>query len=590
MTHTLINTNSVDDAVPAIRRRKTEPAGTCRNHKAFAFEIFNGVYEEYMARGGDPRGMISQLAAHVLKEKPFSLTGKFKLRHMRKSKKVIYRMLANLVNESDKKYINADEKFDAMWTHITALTDEVIMGFFRNMTRGIGSGGPKEVLNAIPRTVASAIVYLPIIFGIKYTHKDLKFQYEVHDHFIKRPGNRNKKILWFTDTINDLNGVSVTLRNIGWLTHRRGDDVQLVASLLDREKGSHLPPNIINLESMVDFKLPYYEKLTVKVPSFFAMIDRLGKEMPDEIFISTPSVIGLYGLFFAKLFGIKCTTVYHTDFTMQAKNLIANTSPLLQLIEIYTKWFYESSDRILVPTEEYISILSKRGFDRDKMGIFYRGIDTELFSPRENAAADLRAEYGLEGGVNLLYAGRISEDKNVDFLIKAVSPLFADGFGNLNLIFVGDGPYLQTLKKRHAGNRNMVFLGEIPNHMLPTVYSGCDLLVFPSETDTFGMVVLEAQACGLPVIVSHIGGPRDILLDGTTGFVLNTENTETWTEKLKELLPLITSGDRRYTGMRERSRQHVINRYDFNAILDNFIVNDDDREKTDSDAQLRIVS
>jgi hypothetical protein len=72
--------------------------------------------------------------------------------------------------------------------------------------------------------------------------------------------------------------------------------------------------------------------------------------------------------------------------------------------------------------------------------------------------------------------------------------------------------------------------------------------------------------------------------------VLNTENTETWTEKLKELLPLITSGDRRYTGMRERSRQHVINRYDFNAILDNFIVNDDDREKTDSDAQLRIVS
>ena len=216
------------------------------------------------------------------------------------------------------------------------------------------------------------------------------------------------------------------------------------------------------------------------------MLEALEEHRPDEVFISSPSIIGLYGLLYSRVFGIKCTTVYHTDFTMQAKNIIGDNSPILKIIEKYTKWFHEASDRILVPTAEYIEILMKRGFDREKMDIFHRGIDTNLFKPQEDARNVLSQKYGVSGGVNLLYAGRISEDKNVDFLIEAVSPLFNDGLGNVKLIFAGDGPYLSTLKERHADNKNIQFLGEIPNQMLPAVYSGCDLLVFPSETDTFG--------------------------------------------------------------------------------------------------------
>ena len=89
------------------------------------------------------------------------------------------------------------------------------------------------------------------------------------------------------------------------------------------------------------------------------------------------------------------------------------------------------------------------------------------------------------------------------------------------------------------------------------------MLVFPSETDTFGMSVLEAQACGLPALVSHIGGPRNIIRDGETGFVINTDALELWTRKIEEIVGWIKSGDRRYSSMCNASVQLVHDNYDF---------------------------
>lgn len=576
------NINSAEEIVPAIRAKASEAGGSSRTNKGFAFEIFKVAMDNFADKGGNPDELVTQISYHVLKNSKISLKNRYKIHFLKKSKVRLYRLLANILTESDRHYDTVDDKMNTLYRHVVKLSDEITRDFIDGVFNSFSIGNLSNTLKTIPRTFASSLIYIPAVFALKYINKDLDFLDELHAHFIKphedsedgKNKKKKKKILWFTDSITDMNGVAVTLQNIGRMAYRRGDDLQIVASLLDSEKNSPLlPPNIVNLEPLVTFKLPYYEELTIRVPSVLGMLEYLEPMRPDEVFISSPGIIGLYGLLYSKIYRIKCTAVYHTDFTTQAQNIISGNSPLIKIIERYTKWFHEAANRILVPTAEYIDILMRRGFDTRKMAIFHRGINTEMFRPVENASSVIRKRYGIKGDVMLLYAGRISQDKNIDFLLEAVSPLLKREDIKVSLALAGDGPYLQAVRSRHTGENGIYFLGQIENKELPLLYSGCDLLVFPSETDTFGMVVLEAQACGRPALVSHIGGPKNIIVDKETGYVLSTEDAGIWTEKLTELVELIANGDEEYLRLCENSRRHVIEEFDAYRILENYVSN-----------------
>ncbi len=407
--------------------------------------------------------------------------------------------------------------------------------------------------------------------------------YRVQTVLQKSDGKRTqKRIFWFTDTINDLNGVSVTLKNIGWLSHKRGDDLYIISSLLKSKMDESLPPNYINLSPVIHFKMPYYKTLDANIPSIFRIIHLFLKYKPDKVFISTPSAVGTFALIVSKIFGKKVTAIYHTDFTMQAYNLLGRTTFIVHFIELYTKFFYSFVDRMLVPTPEYINILKNRGLSHKNTGIFKRGIDTNKFHPIPSARRDFHSRYGIRPGINLLFSGRISKDKNIDFLIKA----FRQTMGktgmdkNVNLIFAGDGPAYNEYSSHYYADASIHFLGFIQNHKLPEIYSSADLLVFPSETDTFGMAVLEAQSCGIPALVSHIGGPRNIVQDGVTGYIVRTDSDTEWTRKLLELIPLIESHDPLYSGLCIAAREHVLKQYDFYRILDNYLAAEPEQKRT----------
>ncbi|MBN1498550.1 MAG: glycosyltransferase [Spirochaetes bacterium] len=570
-TYTLISAQTVDEISSAILNKTTQIAGRCQDHKTYAFHLFKVARDNFLNRSTAPaEGLINQIFDFIFHNTKFSLKNMYKIYRIKKSEKHFHKMVAGLLTEAEKPFSTLDEKLSALYSKITEITDEIIKAFISSVINGIEKGNLKGALNLIPKLTGVILVYTPILFAVKYMNKDFSFNKKVASHFLKNREDNKKRILWFTDTINDLNGVSVTLKNIGWLAHKRGDDIHIVSSVLEDEFDDTLPPNLINLVPMFNFKLPYYENLKVKVPSFLKMIDTLYKYQPDEIFISSPSVVGLFGLLFAKLFGIKCTTVYHTDFTMQAKNIIGEDSPLVSAIEVYTKWFHEASDKILVPSAEYIDILMKRGFDRKMMDIFHRGINTDIFKPIENSKKLVQIKYSIPEGINLLFAGRISEDKNIDFMIEAITPVMNKN-KNVNLIFAGDGPYLQTLKEKYSEKANFFFLGTIPNKLLPEIYSASDLLVFPSETDTFGMVVLEALACGTPALVSQTGGPKNIVKDAETGYILDTGSLELWKEKIDEMVMHIENNSHKYLHLAHGSRKHVLENFDFEKILDNFI-------------------
>jgi glycosyltransferase involved in cell wall biosynthesis len=375
-----------------------------------------------------------------------------------------------------------------------------------------------------------------------------------------------RKILWFTDTISDLNGVAETLKDIARLSEKTGQTVRIVAAMPENNPASDLPSNILFVPTFHSLRLPMYENLSIHFPSLLRSIEAIYKEEPTEIFISTPGPVGLLGLLASRLLKLKSTGIYHTDFTRQLERIVTDSS-LPDLVERAMKWFYSMTDVIKVPTEEYIQLLTDRGYEPWKLQMIPKGIDPEVFLPDKTGARKMLEQWGIAGGITLLYAGRISKDKNLDLLCDLYRELSKTRH-DINLVVVGDGPYLDELRTLIPESPRVIFTGRINREMLPAVYTAAHMFMFPSTTDTFGMVVLEAQACGLPAIVSDVGGPQEIISDGRTGFVAPHGNLPAWMDRTLAMIGLIENDPMAYARMKRRSRLHAVARHGRESFLD----------------------
>jgi Glycosyltransferase len=128
----------------------------------------------------------------------------------------------------------------------------------------------------------------------------------------------------------------------------------------------------------------------------------------------------------------------------------------------------------------------------------------------------------------------------------------------VNLVLAGDGPYAEALRAKLGNYGRVVFTGRLEQEELAALYSGADVFVFPSATDTFGLVVLEALACGLPAVVSDAGGPQEIVEDGISGFIARAGDPDDWEEKIGRIVCMIAASPPAYRAFRERARKKAL--------------------------------
>jgi glycosyltransferase involved in cell wall biosynthesis len=150
-------------------------------------------------------------------------------------------------------------------------------------------------------------------------------------------------------------------------------------------------------------------------------------------------------------------------------------------------------------------------------------------------------------------------------LLEAFGRISAERDG-VRLLIVGDGPHLGELRAK-AASAPVTFAGRMAHEELPAVYGGSHLFVFPSTTDTFGKVVLEAQACGLPAIVSDVGGPQELILQGKTGFAAKAGDVADWKGKIDQMLDLVRLSPGSYGKMREDARRWAVESFDWDDAL-----------------------
>ncbi len=439
---------------------------------------------------------------------------------------------------------------------LKALTEDPQKGQLLSMIKHLGAIFPHLALS------------LPFIASSVHLHGDRRLVSELRAKLnsTKAPW-KVEKLLWFTDTLDDLNGVSETLKKIAGVATSEKMKLKLVAAETVRD----LPlSNLIRLPILHEFEMPYYPSQKISIPSILEALKLIIDEEPDRIMISTPGPIGWIGLLAAWILKIPVAGVYHTDFSSQTRRLVGDET-VIKAVEKYVNFFYQKCDTVWVPTEDYMQVLSRRGLERQRMKLFRRGLDTELFCPEPQAKETLRELYQLKAGPILLYAGRVSTDKNLNILPK-ILPKLLEKYPTLNLIVAGDGPYLQELKKSLNSYTAVVFTGRLEREKLPLFYQGSDLLVFPSATDTFGMVVYEAQACGLPCLVNELGGPKEIIKNSDTGWVVKGQTSEPWLEAVDTVIEKFIRDPETYRSFGQRAREHVLSKASWEVILKDYFV------------------
>ncbi|SMP41642.1 glycosyltransferase family 4 protein [Anoxynatronum buryatiense] len=331
------------------------------------------------------------------------------------------------------------------------------------------------------------------------------------------------RIAIFTDTFTpQINGVTNTLNQLIRQLESRGIEHKIFAPKYDHE-ADHQEERFYSL------KLFLYPECRLALPNIFRIHDSLSKFKPDLIHSFTEFNMGITGLRYGKKHGIPTLSSYTTNFTQYADYY--KMSMLKQPIWEYMRWFHNQNELTLCATDEARKLLHRNGIHRT--AIFSRGIDTNRFKPIQRSE-ELRRSLGVDGQKVFLYVGRVSFEKDMDILCKSSRQLQSLYGDKVAFIVTGDGPYLEKCRQLMPGNT--VFTGFKMGDELARLYASSDVFVCPSSTETFGNVVLEAMASGLPVIGADAGGVRNLIKDGQNGLTFKARDEEDLTRCMTRLM------------------------------------------------------
>lgn len=390
------------------------------------------------------------------------------------------------------------------------------------------------------------LTQLPYVFSLFYQNKERPFV-ERFEHETSRRGEgvsvleRPMRVSLFTDTLGDVNGVSRFITDVAERARQSGRDLQVITStrmqVPERE-------NIFNFDPIYASSMPKYENLEVVLPPIVPMLRHLDRHQPDCIHISTPGPVGMVGYIAAKMLRVPVLGVYHTDFPSYVDNLFEDRA-FTVACEKFMRFFYRPFSAIFTRSEDYVESLGRLGMDRSRCCALMPGFESETFHPRFRDKRVWERMPAIDpDSVKVLYVGRVSVEKNLPFLTKIWKQthhrLREQGL-NAELIVIGDGPYRERMSAELQGQR-VHFLGFRRGLELSELYASSDLFVFPSVTDTLGQVVMESQGSGLPVIVTDQGGPKEVVEEGRTGYVLPTTAPHAWVERI---VGLVADNERR---------------------------------------------
>lgn len=333
------------------------------------------------------------------------------------------------------------------------------------------------------------------------------------------------KIAIFTDTyVPEVNGVARTLKRFTDYLSKENIEFKVFAP---KSTGEDIFSNrVYNVKSFPFF---LYPECRVALPNVIQLREEVKSFAPDLIHVTTPFNMGLSGLHIAKKLNIPIVGSYHTNFDKYLEYY--DLQFLSDMLWKYMRWFHQSLRKVFVPSEDTLQQVQAKGFKH--LSIWPRGIDRTIFHPNYDEGV-VRKEYKIKEKYILSYVGRIAKEKDVLLLPEIAANLPSHIKDDVHWLIVGDGPVKEELAA--IAPSNMTFTGFVEGKELASIYVASDLFVFPSPTETFGNVVLEALSCGTPVIGANAGGVTSIVRNGMNGILCEEKDITDFVQAIDSLL------------------------------------------------------
>ncbi|MFB6231842.1 MAG: glycosyltransferase family 4 protein [Salinibacter sp.] len=335
-----------------------------------------------------------------------------------------------------------------------------------------------------------------------------------------------KRLAVFAGAYNHIaDGVALTLNNLVDYLERQEIPVRVFAPTVEDPALDHAG-TLVPVPSVPFPGRSEYQCSLGLTPSLRAEL----REFNPTLFqISTPDLLGLQALYYARSRDIPVAGTYHTHFASYLKYY--HLDLLEPVVWAYLRHFYQRCDHVYVPTRAVMDVLRRRGIE-DGMRLWQRSVDTERFHPARRSMT-WRDAHGIgEQEVVVAFVSRLVWEKGLDTYAEVVERLEQEGVPHRSLV-VGDGPAREELEDRLP---NTVFTGYLRGDELARAYASADVFLFPSDTETFGKVTLEAMASGLPTVCADAAGSRDLVREGETGCLCPPGDADSFTDCVRQLV------------------------------------------------------
>jgi phosphatidylinositol alpha 1,6-mannosyltransferase len=330
----------------------------------------------------------------------------------------------------------------------------------------------------------------------------------------------------FTGNYNYIkDGVALTLNRLVAFLERRGVAVLVFAPVAETPAFE----SVGELVPVPSFAIPTRKEYRVATGLPAAQRKRLEAFRPTLFHIAVPDILGYQALKLAERWNVPVVASYHTRYDTYLR--FYGLGLFEKLGQRYMRNFYNRVRRVYPPSESMAEIIRQDG-QSQHVEVWARGVDSELFSPDKRDMTWRRSLGIADDEVAISFAGRLVKEKNVAIYMRVMNAIAAKGL-KVKPLVIGDGPEMATMK---AGLRNGVFAGFLHAQALARAYASSDIFFFPSESETFGNVTLEAMASGLPAVNAIASGSNSLVTEGETGYLVNARDEQGLAARLETLV------------------------------------------------------
>jgi glycosyltransferase involved in cell wall biosynthesis len=553
-----------DDFLEALKQKKTQAGGRSNDFRAFAFTIYKIAYDfsQSQTQTQNSNGWMSLLHSLVFDPKPLGIKNRLKLNSLkwsRPSNNIHLHFRELLESLKLLKDLKAGEKLPLVYDRLANIADEFLRLLFKSFERDLKNGDLTQLVMNLSASLPGFFLSLPFFTTLKHMHRDRILLNSLAAAYGTPQALRTQKALWFCDRPEEAAEFPALLPvserfHISETTH-----LSFAAVMEENTVPQVLPPNVLALPGILNQSIS--ELISLRVPSLLKALEKIEDYDPDVIYISTFGPAGWLGLLAARLMKVKVIGIFQQDLALHFKQTVTDEGAA-ELADSFCRWFFGAMDEIRVPSRIYRDRLEARGYPADKLVYVPFGLDTQKYAPRSGRTQYLQKKYWPAAtGAKLLYVRQPGDGQDFAFACTLLQTMLVS-YPQLQMAVLGEPHPGDIDCEPLVRGRNLTFTGIWDPEMTCDLFTTADLLLHPAGNEVISHVVMKAQACGLPVLISNQGGGREIVAQGQSGWILPAYNKEAWSLQLERVLELCAFPEH-YQAIRRLARQRMVSLFDW---------------------------